>query len=418
MDTHITDRPDRAEIQVEAAKEVLSGPQSGNEGARRNPFQPVHQQAAPRPETPEPALPQRGRRSGLLAMACGVVTLTVAGGVFWISPYNHYNLVDLEQAFSRVQEAAESTLPGATPPGPVAPAALLARAPEPTYPAASYQAPTCASGTSQRGDDMAEFLNFREGAAAPTPGPDREAAIATTAMPRASIPASHSATAAASVPVSPQAQPSAPSQAHPDLLNRSDEAAQRPVPAPVRGPMDAVAAVAALRPAPMTDAQQVQVLDLVTQLGTMLRDQRSEIAQLREDQQNLVQRVDGALNDFTRRMSLSEARGALGAASGEPRVRQAAGPLSGSASTGATPVAARSIVPAAAVTPVDPASYRYHVQAASPGLAMLSELDASGGEQRQLPIAPGDTVPGWGKVVSISQRGTSWVVKTDRGLIQ
>jgi hypothetical protein len=27
-------------------------------------------------------------------------------------------------------------------------------------------------------------------------------------------------------------------------------------------------------------------------------------------------------------------------------------------------------------------------------------------------------VPGWGKVVSISQRGTTWTVKTDHGLIQ
>jgi hypothetical protein len=49
---------------------------------------------------------------------------------------------------------------------------------------------------------------------------------------------------------------------------------------------------------------------------------------------------------------------------------------------------------------------------------MLSALDASGGEEQQLPVAPGDNVPGWGKVVSISQRGATWVVKTDHGLIQ
>lgn len=66
----------------------------------------------------------------------------------------------------------------------------------------------------------------------------------------------------------------------------------------------------------------------------------------------------------------------------------------------------------------DTGTHRYHVQAASPGLAMLSELDASGGEERQLPVSPGDTVPGWGKVISIAQRGTSWFVKTDHGLIQ
>jgi acyl dehydratase len=49
---------------------------------------------------------------------------------------------------------------------------------------------------------------------------------------------------------------------------------------------------------------------------------------------------------------------------------------------------------------------------------MLSTLDSAGGEDQQLPVTPGDTVPGWGKVVSISQRGTTWVVKTDHGLIQ
>ena len=41
--------------------------------------------------------------------------------------------------------------------------------------------------------------------------------------------------------------------------------------------------------------------------------------------------------------------------------------------------------------------HRYHVQAASPGLAMLSELDASGGEEQQLPVSPGDDVPGLGQ---------------------
>jgi hypothetical protein len=78
--------------------------------------------------------------------------------------------------------------------------------------------------------------------------------------------------------------------------------------------------------------------------------------------------------------------------------------------------------PAAKTTsPIPPGNStpaRYHVQAASPGLAMLSALDASGGEEQQLPVSPGDSIPGWGKVISISQRGDTWVVKTDHGLIQ
>ena len=49
---------------------------------------------------------------------------------------------------------------------------------------------------------------------------------------------------------------------------------------------------------------------------------------------------------------------------------------------------------------------------------MLSELDASGGEEAQLPVAPGDSLPGYGRVISISQRGSAWVVKAQNGLIQ
>jgi hypothetical protein len=80
------------------------------------------------------------------------------------------------------------------------------------------------------------------------------------------------------------------------------------------------------------------------------------------------------------------------------------------------PANAKAAPPAA--TPGNATTPRYHVQAASPGLAMLSALDASGGQEQQLPVSPGDSVPGWGKVISISQRGATWIVKTDHGLIQ
>jgi hypothetical protein len=165
----------------------------------------------------------------------------------------------------------------------------------------------------------------------------------------------------------------------------------------------------------MAEPQQVQVLQLVTELGTLVRDQRVEIAQLRQDQQNLDQRVDGSLTDFGRRLSLAEARGAVAAAMD---LRTASTPVAPVASAPVaivpTPVAARAPAP----KPADATPPRYHVQAASPGLAMLSVLDASGGEEQQLPVSPGDSVPGWGKVISISQRGATWIVKTEHGLIQ
>jgi len=67
--------------------------------------------------------------------------------------------------------------------------------------------------------------------------------------------------------------------------------------------------------------------------------------------------------------------------------------------------------------PVGPAR-RYRVQAASPGLAMLAEIDRGGGDGAQLQVTVGDSIPGYGKIKSIAQRGTSWVVTTANGAIQ
>ena len=61
---------------------------------------------------------------------------------------------------------------------------------------------------------------------------------------------------------------------------------------------------------------------------------------------------------------------------------------------------------------------RYRVQAASPGLAMLAEVERGGGDGAQIQITVGDTLPGWGKVKAVAQRGTSWVVSTEHGVIE
>ena len=59
----------------------------------------------------------------------------------------------------------------------------------------------------------------------------------------------------------------------------------------------------------------------------------------------------------------------------------------------------------------------YRIQAASPGLAMLSAIDG-GPDDRPLEVAPGTDLPGYGKVLSIEQHGQAWVVKADRGSIE
>ena len=59
----------------------------------------------------------------------------------------------------------------------------------------------------------------------------------------------------------------------------------------------------------------------------------------------------------------------------------------------------------------------YRIQAASPGLAMLSAIDG-GPDDRPVEVAPGMDLPGYGKVRSIEQHGQEWVVKADRGSIE
>jgi hypothetical protein len=77
------------------------------------------------------------------------------------------------------------------------------------------------------------------------------------------------------------------------------------------------------------------------------------------------------------------------------------------------------VTPVAAVAPASDKGpgKRYRVQAASPGLALLAEIDR-GGDGAQLEVLVGDTIPGYGKITSIGQRGTAWVVTTEHGNIQ
>ena len=60
----------------------------------------------------------------------------------------------------------------------------------------------------------------------------------------------------------------------------------------------------------------------------------------------------------------------------------------------------------------------YRIQAASPGLAMLSSIGLSDGDTSSIQVAVGDEVPGVGRIKAIFQKGTNWVVETDHGLIE
>jgi hypothetical protein len=201
-------------------------------------------------------------------------------------------------------------------------------------------------------------------------------------------------------------------------------------------PGDPVETAGALRPAALTPADQVQVLELVTQMAAMVRDLRAQHAQLRADFGKSAAGNAAHLADFERRLALAEARHALSAAqiAGDPVAAAPpasarapaegapapAGPDAGQAGSATAATAPVVVTPVAAALPgSDKGSpKRYRVQAASPGLALLAEIDRGGGDGAQLEVLVGDTVPGYGKITSIGQRGTAWVVTTEHGNIQ
>ncbi len=205
------------------------------------------------------------------------------------------------------------------------------------------------------------------------------------------------------------AAPAAPSQGA-----AATEPPQAPAPAPAR---DAIVVAASLHAAPMTQADQVQVLDLVTEMATMMRDLRQQNAQLRSDLQKSAADTATQLADFGRRLALADARSAVSSA------HTVAEPAPASPATASPPPARTAPIVLTRTEPAAPAAgpaapRRFRVQAASPSLALLAEIDRGGGEGAQLQVTVGDVIPGYGRIKSIGQKGTSWVVTTEQGTIQ
>jgi len=373
------------------------------------------------------AKPTNKRRSSLMTTAAIGVTLVTGTGLFLISPYNHIvplNLAGLQ--------GSHPVQPGATQhiaiPAPVAPAANLARAPNPQVPAG----PSRSVPTSQpRADDVQEILNFRpssprrDASTTDKPAEDRSATTQSAPQPPvASVEGAGTQPTTATLPATtpiPILQPVA--TAAPATLTITSPA-----------PRDPVTVAATLQAAPMTTPQQVDVLNVVTELGTLLRNQRAENAQLREDVQQMREKLDTQLSDYARRLSLAEARGAIGAAMGAgspiasipttvtPASITVVGPVTpaaGGLTRGFRNVVSSPSMPSAPLpAAAQDAPRRYRVQAASPGLAMLAEVDRTGDAGNLLQVSIGDEVPGYGKVKSIAQQGAAWVLTAERGSIR
>lgn len=213
----------------------------------------------------------------------------------------------------------------------------------------------------------------------------------------AAPPVQEAAEAPALRPAPPSAQPVAepaasaamPPPSIPDASGPADAAlASRPP-----EPAEAAASAPDAAEAPVVTAQQlVNTFALVRQMGLLVRDMQAENERLRAQ----LAGVTGALLS---RVTGLEQRLAATARAAPP--------------SGDGAAAADATAPALARTVHD-----YHVQAASLGVAVLGDANAVQGQASRHLVAVGDLVPGVGRVISITQRGTSWVVLTDHGVIQ
>lgn len=153
--------------------------------------------------------------------------------------------------------------------------------------------------------------------------------------------------------------------------------------------------------APMSRHHQVMVVSMVSQLSQLVGELRTENGALANQVQAMRTEMNARLGDFNRRLTFDQAKDRLALAEA-PHPSMTAIPTRPSRI-----FPARSSAPVAAASPAS-----YHIEAASPGLAMLSH-DGQASE-----VSIGSAVPGVGRVVSIYQIGTNWVVRTTHGLIR
>jgi len=160
------------------------------------------------------------------------------------------------------------------------------------------------------------------------------------------------------------------------------------------------------------DKAQTLTSDQIARLAAIVTRLIGQVKDLQGQVQTESAGSEAKFADLTRRVSLSESKSAVAAAE-RANVSQAAEAPAASASAG---VEGQAQGVRMKITGVDQ-KRKYRIQAASPGLAMLSAIDG-GPDDRPVEVAIGTDLPGYGKVRSIEQHGQAWVVKTDRGSIE
>lgn len=157
-------------------------------------------------------------------------------------------------------------------------------------------------------------------------------------------------------------------------------------------------------------------LDRVTQLAALVAHLSDEVNGLASQEEKLVSETEERLADLQRRVALAELTRELKTAEKAQGSRYE---VEAPATSGEnrSPLTGRMVIktgPAATEATDAAERHAYRIQAASPSLAMLG----TGDNAPPLEVAPGTTIPGWGRVSKIEQRGQSWVVVTDQGVIQ
>jgi hypothetical protein len=449
MDTNILTHPDIDPENIALCARLPGelGDIPHDDGGQNEHPAPEAGERPPTSERPRPKLP-----GALLAGVAGVA-LAVGGCVFLLSPYNH--IYPVPRLASTVRNAAASA--GVKLPAVLAPSASLANV---TLPPAPPPATQDHYGAKSRQEEVAELLALHpatkehadgvvpitgpssvgqpEGAPAPQPPvpanpPTSIPSVANAA--RSEIPAGYvpsepgtgvqpvrprDATAAilAALP-SPERPAGGPVPAAPPVPPAAAPTVPAPVPpvSAVSPPADPIAVAHDLRAATMATQDQVQVLSLVTEMASVVKHLREQNAQLRADFGKSSADIAARLADYERRLALAEARSAVTAAN------EAASPAPAETAAEAAPTVARpvSLTRALALVPAvtgSAAVKSYRVQAASPGLALLAEVERGGGEGAQMQVVVGDTIPDYGRVRSIAQKGTAWIVTTEHGQIQ
>ena len=160
------------------------------------------------------------------------------------------------------------------------------------------------------------------------------------------------------------------------------------------------------------DKAETLTSDQISRLAAIVTRLTGQVTDLQDEVRTLSAGAQEKLADLTRRVSMSKSKSAVAAAE-RANVSQAA---EGAAATASAGVEGQAQGVRMKVAGGDQ-KRNYRIQAASPGLAMLSAIDG-GPDDRPLEVAIGTDLPGYGKVLSIEQHGQAWVVKADRGSIE